>query len=82
MLPDPKIVFLDEVTGHIDEETEKLVETIVENEFKNITVIAIVHRLSSISGFEDAKVIEMPSSHVSDIIKGEVCLEGEGKTPH
>ncbi len=88
MLPDPKSVFLDETTGHIDEETEKLVETTVENELKNITVIAIAHRLSSISGFdrffkiEDGKVIEMPRSHVSDINKGEVCLGGEGKIPH
>ncbi len=70
-LPDPpKIVFLDEATGHIDEKTEKLVESTVEEQFGDCTVLAIAHRLDTISGFdrfvklENGKAIEVSKHQV------------------
>ncbi len=67
MLPDPKIVFLDEATGHIDEDTEGLVDMTVENEFKNVTVLAVAHRLRTISSFD--RFIKIENGKATEIYR-------------
>ncbi len=65
-----KIVFLDEATGHIDAETEKLVRCTVEKEFKTSTVLAVAHHLDTILDFdrffkiENGKAIMVPKTLV------------------
>lgn len=58
MLRNPKILVLDEVTSSLDAETEDMVKTVVENEFKEVTVIAVSHRLEFIKAFDRVVVLD------------------------
>ncbi len=77
MLPDPKIIFLDEVTGHIDEDTENAIMEMVESEFKGITVLAISHRLKTLRDFDhfirldDGKAFDVPRDEIIAMIGSE-----------
>ena len=45
---DPRILFLDEATAHIDSETEQVVQRALANLRGKVTVVAIAHRLSTV----------------------------------
>jgi ATP-binding cassette subfamily B multidrug efflux pump len=44
----PRILFLDEATSHIDSETEQIVQRALTGLRGNVTIVAIAHRLSTI----------------------------------
>ena len=56
-LANPDVVLLDEATSALDVETERLVQKAI-NQFKNKTVIAVAHRLSTIKDFDRIVVID------------------------
>ncbi len=64
ILADPKILILDEATSSVDTETEKLIQTAINNLLKGRTSFIVAHRLSTIVNsdrilvLEDGKVIE------------------------
>ena len=64
LLKKSKIVVFDEATGKVDEITDKIIQSIIRNVFKNCTVITIAHRLSTILDcdrimvLDDGKIVE------------------------
>jgi len=48
MLRKSKIVILDEVSSSIDVNTDKLVQRLIREEFKDATVLIVAHRLDTI----------------------------------
>lgn len=45
---DRGVLLLDEATGHVDQETEAVLQRVVKEEFAGFTVIAVAHRLNTI----------------------------------
>jgi ABC-type multidrug transport system fused ATPase/permease subunit len=55
---DPEILLLDEATSHLDSGTERLIQQNIKKHLKDKTVIAIAHRLSTLSSFDRILVLK------------------------
>merc|ERR1712100_206998 len=62
LLRDTKIVCLDEATASVDLETDKVMQDVISQEFKDKTVLTIAHRINTI--IESNKVLCMSSGKV------------------
>ncbi len=51
ILADPDVLILDEITASMDEENSQMIQNIIQNEFRDKTVIAISHKWSEINTF-------------------------------
>jgi len=69
VLKNPPILVLDEATSALDSESEKLVQTALDNLIKDKTSIVIAHRLSTIQNSEKIIVLE----------KGQIIESGKHK---
>ncbi|ULC58877.1 ABC transporter ATP-binding protein/permease [Flaviramulus sp. BrNp1-15] len=58
VLKSPPIMVLDEATSALDTESERLVQTALENMMKNRTSIVIAHRLSTIQNADEILVLK------------------------
>ncbi|KAI1406922.1 P-loop containing nucleoside triphosphate hydrolase protein [Hypoxylon sp. FL1857] len=58
LLVPSKIVIFDEAMSSVDENTEDLMQQIVENEFQDKTVISIIHRYSHIDWFDRVAILQ------------------------
>ncbi|MCJ1314026.1 hypothetical protein MMC25_007706 [Agyrium rufum] len=58
MLRDSKILFLDEATSSLNEETSNIIEDLLSTWFQGWTVLAIAHKLDSIIGFDKVAVLD------------------------
>jgi len=59
----PRILFLDEATAHIDSQTEQIVQAALSELHGRVTVIAIAHRLSTIRGADCIVVLNHGRIH-------------------
>jgi ATP-binding cassette subfamily B multidrug efflux pump len=53
----PRILFLDEATSHIDSETEQRVQKALDALHGKVTVVAIAHRLSTVRDADNILVL-------------------------
>ncbi|KAH0283877.1 putative multidrug resistance protein, partial [Aureobasidium sp. EXF-3399] len=58
LLQTSKIVLLDEATSNLDHETDQIVQKVIRDDFATCTVIAIAHRLETISAFDKIAVLD------------------------
>jgi len=76
VLKDSPIMILDEATSALDTESEKLVQTALENMTKNKTSIVIAHRLSTIKNADN--IIVMHRGEIVEQGKHEELLQKKG----
>ena len=65
MIRNSKILLLDEATSHLDSESERLVQTALDNLMTGRTTIVIAHRLSTLKNA--SKLIVMENGTISGI---------------
>ncbi|KEQ80625.1 putative multidrug resistance protein [Aureobasidium pullulans EXF-150] len=58
LLQTTKILLLDEATSNLDAETDQIMQKVIQDEFASCTVIAIAHRLDTISEFDKIAVLD------------------------
>jgi ABC-type multidrug transport system fused ATPase/permease subunit len=59
------ILLLDEVSSHVDHETERVMQEIIAVEFANYTVVAVSHRLDMIMDFD--RVVVMDTGEIVEV---------------
>ena len=70
ILRKPKLLFLDEATASIDQETDELIQKTLRDTFKDITIVTIAHRINTVIDsdrilvLDDGKMAEFDSPKV------------------
>ena len=64
LLRKPKILVMDEATASIDAETDKLIQAMVREKFKDCTVLTIAHRLDTI--YDSDKIAALDSGTLKE----------------
>ncbi|EIW71607.1 hypothetical protein TREMEDRAFT_27765 [Tremella mesenterica DSM 1558] len=59
-----KILLLDEATSSMDPETDALIQTIIQTEFSDITLISIAHRLQTVAYYD--RILVMDAGQVAE----------------
>jgi subfamily B ATP-binding cassette protein MsbA len=76
LLKNAPILILDEATSHLDTESERLVQTALQNLMEHRTVIVIAHRLSTVRRAD--KIVVLDSGRISETGKHEELVNGGG----
>lgn len=72
----PQVIILDEATGNVDTETEKLIQKAIEELMKERTSLVIAHRLSTIRNAD--KILVLSKGHLEEMGTHEELLAIEG----
>lgn len=65
ILRKPKVLLLDEITTSLDQDTTKLVQRVIEEEFRGVTVLAVAHHLDFITDFD--RVVVMDQGRIIEV---------------
>ena len=76
ILADPKILIFDEATSNLDSESEKKIQTALEEVSKDRTVILIAHRFSTIRGAD--KIVVLSNGTIAEIGKHNDLIKKNG----
>lgn len=76
LLQNNKIVILDEATANVDFKTDRLIQEVIRNKFKDVTVLTIAHRLDTIIDYD--RVIVLEKGRVVEFDKPNVLLNKRG----
>ena len=71
-----KIIIMDEATANVDFKTDRLIQEVIRDKFKDSTVITIAHRLNTILDYD--KVLVLDGGRVVDLDKPEVLIRKGG----
>ncbi|KAM5484573.1 hypothetical protein MaudMau93_005792 [Microsporum audouinii] len=74
--PQGGILLLDEVSSNVDQETERAMQEIIRNEFKDYTIVAVSHRLDMIMDFN--RVVVMDKGEIAEVGNPMVLAGQEG----
>lgn len=72
----PQVIILDEATGNVDTETEKLIQKAIEELMKDRTSLVIAHRLSTIRNAD--KILVLSKGHLEEMGTHEELLAVKG----
>jgi ATP-binding cassette, subfamily B, bacterial MsbA len=76
LLKDAPILILDEATSHLDTESERLVQTALQNLMEHRTVLVIAHRLSTIRRAD--KIVVLERGKIAEIGSHDELVAGGG----
>eukprot|EP00053_Salpingoeca_punica_P019565 m.199463 g.199463 ORF g.199463 m.199463 type:complete len:1299 (+) comp17682_c4_seq1:563-4459(+) len=65
LLRKPKVLVLDEATAHVDAHTDRLIQTMLDSQFKGVTTFIVAHRLEDIMSCD--RVIVMDSGRIVEV---------------
>ena len=71
-----KFIIMDEATANVDFKTDRLIQEVIRQKFKDSTVLTIAHRLSTIMDYD--KVLVLDAGRVVEFDKPEVLIRNKG----
>ena len=71
-----KIIIMDEATANVDFKTDRLIQEVIRDKFKDSTVITIAHRLNTIMDYD--KVLVLDGGRVVEFDEPELLIRNGG----